>query len=98
MPTKLSEEEIQTALRDLPGWELKAGKLYREFLFKDFTRAFAFMAGAAAIAERLNHHPEWFNVYNRVRVELFTHDLQALSPKDLQLAAAMQELGEKLAQ
>lgn len=98
MNTKLSEKEIQEHLKDLKGWELKNGKLYYEFLFKDFTTAFAFMAGAATVAERLNHHPEWFNVYNRVRVELFSHDLQALSEKDFQLATAMQQLGEQLAQ
>ena len=98
MPAKLSEKEIQEHLNGLPGWELRAGKLYCEFLFKDFTTAFAFMAGVATVAERLNHHPEWFNVYNRVRVELFSHDLQALSEKDFQLAAAMRQLGEQLAQ
>ena len=94
--TKLSEKEIKDVLEKLPAWELKDGKLYREFLFKDFTNAFAFMNQVAEVAEKINHHPEWFNVYNKVRVELSTHDAQGLTNKDLELAKAMQKIREEI--
>nr|MCU0248189.1 4a-hydroxytetrahydrobiopterin dehydratase [Bryobacter sp.] len=73
-PTKLNESEIATALASLPGWSLASGKLHREYKFADFSFAFGFMATAATAIERMNHHPEWFNVYNRVTVDLTTHD------------------------
>ena len=71
-PVKLSETEIATALSKLPGWKLEGGKLRREYKFADFVAAFGFMTGAALVAQAMNHHPEWFNVWNTVRVDLAT--------------------------
>jgi 4a-hydroxytetrahydrobiopterin dehydratase len=88
-PTKLSEAEIQSRLGALPGWTVEQGKLFREFKFADFKQAFAFMTRAAATADQLDHHPEWFNVYNKVRVHLNTHDAGGLTELDFKLAAAM---------
>ena len=87
-PRKLTDEEIRGRLGDLPGWELIDGKLHRTFRFKDFARAFGFMSSLALVAEANNHHPEWFNVYNRVSIDLKTHDVDGISEKDFELAAA----------
>ena len=90
MATKLSEEESAKKLEDLKGWEINpAGKLEKTFQFENFQRAFGFMAQVALKAEKMDHHPEWFNVYNKVKVELTTHDAQGLSEKDFKLAKAM---------
>lgn len=88
----LSEKEIQDALKKLDGWEIRGGKLHKEFRFDSFPRAFGFMAAAAATAEGMNHHPEWFNVYNVVRVDLVTHDLKGISSFDVLLAERMNQL------
>ena len=88
----LTEAEIQDALSSLDSWALKEGKFFREFVFKDFSQAFGFMTRAALAAEALNHHPEWFNVWNRVEVSLSTHDLGGLSTWDVELARTMDEL------
>jgi len=88
-PTKLSEAEIQSRLGALPGWTVEQGKLFRAVKFADFKQAFAFMTRAAAVADQLDHHPEWFNVYNKVRVHLATHDAGGLTELDFKLAAAM---------
>jgi 4a-hydroxytetrahydrobiopterin dehydratase len=92
MTKKLSDAEIATALEDLAGWTRDGDKLLREYRFADFVTAFAFMAGAALVAERMNHHPEWFNVYGTVRVHLATHDAGGITSKDLELARAMDAL------
>jgi 4a-hydroxytetrahydrobiopterin dehydratase len=86
---RLSGEEIRTKLAEVPGWELKQGKLYRELVFEDFVSAFAFMTSVALIAEGMEHHPEWSNVYNRVEIELSTHDVGGLTERDFELAAAV---------
>lgn len=86
---RLSEEEIEAALGKLPGWNVVAGKLHREFIFADFVEAFGFMTRVALKAEAMNHHPEWFNVYRTVRVDLSTHDASGITSLDLQLAQAM---------
>ena len=86
---KLDETQIEEALRSLPQWTLDEGKLFRRFLFADFLGAFGFMSRAALLAERQNHHPEWFNVYNRVDVWLTTHDAGGLSERDVALARAL---------
>jgi len=86
---KLSGEEIRTKLAEVPGWELKQGKLYRELVFEDFVSAFAFMTSVALIAEGMDHHPQWSNVYNRVEIELSTHDVGGLTERDFELAAAV---------
>jgi len=72
---KLTDSEIQVKLAELPGWELENGKLNKTFQFDSFVDAFGFMTKVAIAAEKLNHHPEWFNVYNKVTVDLTTHDL-----------------------
>ena len=91
-PVKLSETEIATALSKLPGWKLEKGKLHREFKFGDFVGAFGFMAGVALVAQAMDHHPEWFNVWNTVRVDLATHDAGGVTALDVKLAHSMDEL------
>ena len=86
---KLSEAEIQTRLGTLPGWKVEQGKLFREFRFPDFKQAFAFMTRAAAVADQMDHHPEWSNVYSTVRVHLATHDAGGITDLDFKLGAAM---------
>ena len=89
---KLTEVEIESRLAGLTGWAVVEGKLHRAFQFKDFVSAFAFMTGLALIAESKNHHPEWFNVYNKVVIDLTTHDVQGISALDFELAAAANAL------
>jgi len=82
----LSPEEIQKRLTEIPEWNLKNKKLSRDLKFKDFKEAFAFLTKAAEIAEEMNHHPEWTNVYNRLTIDLTTHDAGGISSKDFLLA------------
>ena len=89
---KLSEADVATRLKSLASWTVQSGKLHREFKFADFVSAFGFMASCALVAERMNHHPEWFNVYNKVVVDLATHDVGGISEKDFELAAAMDKI------
>lgn len=86
---KLEGDALDTAVAGLEGWAVKDGKLHKEYEFADFVEAFAFMTGGALCAERKNHHPEWFNVYNRVEVTLTTHDAGGLSAHDVKLANKM---------
>ena len=86
---KLSDAELAEALAAHPDWSVEGGKLHREFRFRDFSQAFGFMTRAAIAAEQLDHHPEWFNVYNRVVVDLVTHDAGGISPRDFELATKM---------
>lgn len=92
MAQKLSQEDLSAALDSLPGWSLENDKLRREFRFAGFTEAFGFMTSAAIEAEKMNHHPEWFNVYNRVVVDLTTHDANGITELDFELARKMNEL------
>lgn len=85
-PTRLGKPEIDEQIKTTPLWSIADGKLRREFEFKNFVEAFGFMTRAAMIAEGMNHHPEWFNVYNKVRIELSTHDAGGISELDFQLA------------
>jgi 4a-hydroxytetrahydrobiopterin dehydratase len=95
-PAKLSLVEIDAALKELgSNWTLKNNKLHREFQFKTFVEAFGFMSSAALVAESLGHHPEWFNVYNRVTVDLTTHDVGGISNLDIELARKMNELSQR---
>ncbi len=94
-PGKLADEEVRRRLTALPGWELENGKLRRTFVFKDFAEAFGFMTDVAREAEALNHHPEWFNVYNRVTVDLVTHDPPGITTLDFELAHKAQTLAER---
>ncbi|MEY4512261.1 MAG: hypothetical protein RLZZ450_4383 [Pseudomonadota bacterium] len=89
---KLNNHEIETRLAALPKWAVVAGKLHRELKFLDFVHAFGFMTQVAIIAERSDHHPEWSNVYNRVVIDLTTHDADGLSTRDFELAAAIDAL------
>ena len=91
-PEKLAADDIGHRLQNLPGWELKNGKLHRGFVFPDFGEAFRFMIAVAAEAERLNHHPEWSNVYNRVTMDLVTHDAGGITALDFELAGRAQQL------
>jgi 4a-hydroxytetrahydrobiopterin dehydratase len=86
MATKLSDKDIQEHLATLPGWELADGKLHKAYKFKNFVEAFGFMVRGALEAEKMNHHPEWFNVYSRVVVDLTTHDAGGISDLDVALA------------
>ncbi|GIU72054.1 MAG: putative pterin-4-alpha-carbinolamine dehydratase [Candidatus Nitrosocaldaceae archaeon] len=88
---RLSKGEIDKELSELKGWEIINGKLSKEFKFKDFNQAFGFMTRVALEAEKMNHHPEWFNVYNKVRIELITHDINGISNFDIMLAKKIEE-------
>jgi len=94
MAEKLSNERRAEVLGQLADWQAVDGRnaITRTFKFKDFNEAFGFMARAALIAEKMDHHPEWFNVYNRVDVTLSTHDAGGLTELDVELAAAMDSL------
>ena len=92
---KLSDDEIAGALEQLSGWSLVDGKLHKEFRFEDFVTAFGFMSSVALVAESSNHHPEWFNVYNRVRVDLATHDAGGVTQNDVDLAGRMNAIASK---
>ena len=91
-PTKLGEKQIENALRALPGWELRDGKLHRELKFTDFSAAFAFMTRVALAAEKRDHHPEWSNVWNRVSIDLTTHESNGITERDIALARVITEL------
>jgi len=91
---KLSDSEIQARLASLPGWRVQGGKLHRELQFADFVAAFGFMTRCALLAEKRDHHPEWFNVYNKVVVDLTTHDAGGISDKDFELAKAMEAMAK----
>jgi 4a-hydroxytetrahydrobiopterin dehydratase len=94
-PVRLHESEIAVALSKLPGWQSTSGKLHREYKFADFVAAFAFMSGAALVAQGMDHHPEWFNVWNKVRIDLATHDAGGITALDVKLAYSMEELAER---
>jgi len=88
---KLNDSEIQESLSELSGWRIENGKLHKSFQFDSFVDAFGFMTKSALVAEAMNHHPEWFNVYNKVTVDLSTHDLEGISTWDFDLAKKMEE-------
>ena len=89
---RLTEAEIAAELKSLPGWSVADGKLLRNYSFGEFVRAWAFMSAGALVIQQMDHHPEWFNVYDRVRVELVTHSLGGISPADVTLAKKLEEL------
>jgi 4a-hydroxytetrahydrobiopterin dehydratase len=96
MAEKLTGAARKAALAKLKGWIEVDGRdaISRKFTFKDFNEAFGFMARAALIAEKLDHHPEWFNVYNKVEVTLATHDAGGVTERDLEPAQEMNRLAE----
>ncbi|MBP9503214.1 MAG: 4a-hydroxytetrahydrobiopterin dehydratase [Candidatus Promineofilum sp.] len=90
---KLTQEQIQTALDELPGWEVKEGKLHKTFKFETFAQAIGWMVSVAIHADKMDHHPDWANAYNRVMVDLSTHDMDdAISSFDVNLARQMEKL------
>jgi 4a-hydroxytetrahydrobiopterin dehydratase len=88
----LSSEQLEALPQHLPSWSLVNGKLRRELRFADFVAAFGFMTQVALAAEAMGHHPEWSNVWNRVVVELTTHDTGGLSDLDLRLAQRIDQI------
>jgi 4a-hydroxytetrahydrobiopterin dehydratase len=94
MPARLTDSERETLPTTLPGWSLVDGRdaIRREFRFRDFNEAWGFMNRVALLAEQQNHHPEWFNVWATVRIELSTHDAGGLSARDIRLAQAIDAL------
>ena len=93
---KLSEQELESAVGQLSGWAIQNHKLHREYKFADFAHAFGFMATAAVNIEKKNHHPEWSNVYNRVVVDLTTHDAGGITSNDVELARLLDSIAAKL--
>ncbi|MDE0186548.1 MAG: 4a-hydroxytetrahydrobiopterin dehydratase [Candidatus Poribacteria bacterium] len=89
---KLNDDKIEAKLDNLPGWTVVDGKLHKQFQFSSFVEAFGFMARVALAAESMNHHPEWFNVYNRVTIDLMTHDAGGISELDFELAKRVEAL------
>ena len=94
-PTALDPNQIEAALRGLPGWSIAEGKLHRELRFPNFQQAFAFMAEAALHAEKLDHHPEWSNVYGKIVIDLVTHDAGGITELDLELARRMSAIRDR---
>ncbi len=87
---KLTEDELAEALANLPGWAVQDGKLHKEYKFASFAEAMGWLMTVAIAADKMDHHPEWCNVYNRVRVDLVTHDLgNVISNLDVALAQKM---------
>jgi 4a-hydroxytetrahydrobiopterin dehydratase len=93
---KATEVEIREALAELDSWSVEKDKLHREYQFSNFVQAFGFMAQAALLAERAAHHPEWFNVYNRVVIDLTTHEADGITAKDLDLAREMEQIAGRM--
>ncbi|PZU97650.1 MAG: 4a-hydroxytetrahydrobiopterin dehydratase [Pseudanabaena sp.] len=90
--TKLSDVEISSAIAQLSGWAVVDGKLQKNFKFRDFVEAFGFISRIAIIADKMGHHPELFNVYNKVKIDLTTHDVDGLSALDFELAQKIDKL------
>lgn len=95
-PLALESDQVEAALGDLQDWSLRGGRLHAEFVFADFAAAFGFMAAVATESARLDHHPEWTNVYSRVTVDLVTHDVGGITELDVELAHRMTDLAAGL--
>jgi 4a-hydroxytetrahydrobiopterin dehydratase len=91
-PTLLSPSDLEKAVGELPNWSIQNQKLHRQFQFPSFVEAFGFMSSVALVAESMGHHPEWLNVYNRVTVDLTTHDAGGITNLDIDLAKKMEQL------
>ena len=89
---RLSDEQIKAELVGLPGWSVVNAKLHKDFVFDGFIDAFGFMCKAAIHIEKMNHHPEWFNVYNKISVDLTTHDAGGITQNDIVLARTLNSL------
>ncbi|MEO1064239.1 MAG: 4a-hydroxytetrahydrobiopterin dehydratase [Actinomycetota bacterium] len=92
IPPVLPDDVLAARLAELPGWEVADGKLHRELRFADFVTAWGVMSSIAMVAEKMNHHPEWSNVYSRVVIDLVTHDAGGITEYDLELAAVVERL------
>jgi 4a-hydroxytetrahydrobiopterin dehydratase len=92
----LSEAELKTLLPNIRGWSAVGGKLHREYTFRDFVEAWGFMTSAALVIQAMDHHPEWSNVYNKVVIDLVTHDAGGVTLKDTELAGKLEELAGRL--
>lgn len=92
MPRPLPLDALEPIVSDLDGWSLRTHQLYRRFEFADFSEAFGFMARCALLAEKMDHHPDWSNVYNTVEVRLSTHDAGGITELDVKMARAMSSL------
>ena len=93
---KLTDTALAAAVDSLPGWTVRDEKLHREYEFPDFVHAFGIMATAAIAIEAMEHHPEWSNVWNRVVIDLTTHDAGGITAKDILLAGKLEELAKRL--
>jgi 4a-hydroxytetrahydrobiopterin dehydratase len=93
---KLSDQDLASALSSAPDWTVQDGKLHRDLKFRDFIHAFGFMATAAIAIEKRDHHPEWSNVYNRVSIDLVTHDSGGITQADIDLAVVLDQIAAKL--
>ena len=89
---RLSQVDIEEELKKLPGWSIVNEKLHKEFQFESFNQAFGFMTRSAMEIEKMNHHPEWFNVYNKITIELTTHDAGGITKNDINLAKILNSL------
>ena len=90
--SRLSESEVKSKISNLDGWSVVNGKLHKEFEFADFNEAFGFIARASMHIEKMNHHPEWFNVYNKLVIDLMTHDADGITENDINLASILNSL------
>ena len=96
MIASITGEELAARVEHLEGWSLRDGKLFRQLQFDDFAAAWGFMSTVAVLAEKMDHHPEWFNVYGRVGVTLTTHSAEGITSLDVTLAAFMDQASERL--
>ncbi len=94
-PRTLTADELARAIGDLPDWDIDGRRFRRELRFADFAAAFGFMAEIAVVAEAMGHHPEWSNVYDRVVIELRTHDVGGVSSRDVDLARRIDAIADR---
>ena len=92
---KLTPEQISAALEALPGWSASDGKLHRDYRFADFIHAFGFMATSAIAIEKMDHHPDWSNSWNRVTVDLVTHSAGGITARDVELATLLESMSKR---
>ncbi len=93
---RLSDSDVQRFLEDLPGWKCSSNQLSRSFEFPNFSTAIGFMVRVAMVCETMNHHPNWYNVYGKVEVQLWTHDAGGITALDIRMATQMSQLAEGL--
>jgi 4a-hydroxytetrahydrobiopterin dehydratase len=89
---RLTDQQLEDGIATLDGWRVTEGKLFRQMEFEDFIEAFGFMTRVALVAQSMDHHPDWINVYNRVEIRLHTHDAGGITKRDLELAARIDGL------